>query len=95
MPRARRKFSDEYKAEILHLIRTSGQSVGQICRSHDLVESSVRRWMAKADEAEHNDDTTAADDKAELRRLRREVAQLRTERDFLKKAAAFFARESE
>jgi len=95
MGRRRRHFTDEYKAEIVRLIRTSTKSIGRISKEHELVESVVRCWVARAEAVEGAKQSVTSEERAELRRLRRENAQLRLERDFLKKAAAFFARESE
>ena len=76
------------------LVRTSGKSVGEICRDLDLTETAVRRWLAQADiDAGRRDGLTTAE-REELSRLRRENRVLRDERDTLKKAAAFFAKES-
>lgn len=94
--RARRQFSDEYKAEVVQLIIGEGRSVGKVCKELDLTESSVRRWVSDA-QAERSSDGTGVlkkEERDELRQLRREVRQLRMEREILKKATAFFAKES-
>ena len=90
----RRQFSKQFKAETVALIRTSGKSVPQVCRDLDLAESVVRRWLSQAeiDEGRREGLTTA--EREELTRLRKEVRVLREERDILKKAAAYFARET-
>ena len=76
------------------LVRTSGKSVGEVCRDLDLTEPGVRRWVAQADvDAGRRDGLTTAE-REELSRLRRENRVLRDERDILKKAAAFFAKET-
>jgi transposase len=76
------------------LVRTSGKSVGEVCRDLDLTETAVRRWVAQADvDAGRRDGLTTAE-REELSRLRRENRVLRDERDILKKAAAFFAKET-
>jgi transposase len=92
--KTRRQFSKQFKAETVALIRTSGKSVGQICRELDLTETAVRRWLAQAeiDDGRREGLTTA--EREELTKLRRENRVLREERDILKKAAAFFARET-
>jgi transposase len=75
-------------------VRTSSKSVGKICRDLDLTETAVRRWLAQADvDAGQRDGLTTAE-REELSRLRRENRVLREERDILKKAAAFFAKET-
>jgi transposase len=90
----RRQFSKQFKAETVALIRTSGKSVPQVCRDLDLAESVVRRWLSQAeiDDGRREGLTTA--EREELSRLRKEVRVLREERDILKKAAAYFARET-
>ena len=94
--RKRRKFTDEFKKDTVRLIRESGKTVAEISRDLDLTESAVRNWLDQADIDEgrgvHDELTTAERD--ELQRLRRENKQLQMEREILKKAAAFFAKES-
>ena len=92
--KSRRQFSKQFKAETVALIRTSGKSVPQVCRDLDLAESVVRRWLTQAeiDDGRREGLTTA--EREELSRLRKEVRVLREERDILKKAAAYFARET-
>ena len=92
--RERRAFSDAYKAEVVTLCQTSGKSVGEICRDLDLTESAVRRWVAQAEtDAGQREGLTSAE-REELAHLRREVRVLREERDILKRATAFFAKET-
>jgi transposase len=89
--RERRKFTDEFKAEVVALVRTSGKSIGQISR--DLTETAVREWVQRVqvDGGTRDGLTTAA--REEIIRLRRQVRVLEEERTILKKAAAFFAKE--
>ena len=76
------------------LIRSSGKSVPPVCRDLNLAESVVRRWLAQADiDDGHREGLTTAE-REELTRLRKEVRILREEREILKKAATFFARET-
>jgi transposase len=90
----RRQFTKQFKAETRALIRSSGKSVPQVCRDLDLAESVVRRWLAQADiDDGHREGLTTAE-REELSRLRKEVRVLREEREILKKAATFFARET-
>src|ERR1700730_5082746 len=92
--RLRRSFTPEFKAHTVELVRTSGKSVGEVCRDLDLTETAVRRWVAQADvDAGRGAGLTPAE-REELSRLRRENRVLRDERDILKKAAAFFAKET-
>ena len=92
--RPRRPFSEQFKAETVALIRSSGKGIPEVCRELDLTETAVRRWVAQAeiDAGQRNGLTTA--EREELARLRKEVRVLREEREILKKAAAFFAKET-
>ncbi len=96
MATKRRKFSPEYKAEVVKLVQESGKSIGQICRELELTDSAVRRWVAQAeiDAGRGPRGALSSDERAELSRLRRENERLRMEREILKKATAFFAKES-
>ena len=91
--RSRRKFTDEFKAETVKLIRESGRSIGSVAKELDLTETAVREWVKKA-EATGSVNTLSAGDRDELRRLRKEVRELRMEKEILRKATAFFAKES-
>ena len=94
MARARRTFSKEYKAEVVALVRRSGKSPGQVAKEMDLTETSVRAWVKQAAIDEKRDPLgpLTSEERAENTRLRRELKNMTMERDFLRKAAAFFAR---
>ena len=94
-PRRRRSFSPEFKAEVVALVRQPGNTVGSVARDMDLTESAVRGWVAQAerDEGVRSDGLTT-EERAELARLRKELRETREERDILKRAVAFFARET-
>ena len=95
MPRSRRFFPPEYKAEVVELIRSTGKSAGQVARELDLTETAVREGVKRADlDAGRRSDGLTTAEPEELRRLRREVQELREEREILRKAAVFFARET-
>ena len=96
MARQRRTFTPEYKAEVVELIRSSGKSIGRVCRELDLTETSVRKWVdqEEVDSGRAAGGALTSDEREELRRLRRENTTLRMEREVLKKATAFFAKES-
>jgi len=95
--KARRKFSNEYKAETVKLIRESDESIGSICQDLGLSSTAVRRWVKQAeiDEGKGPAGAVTTEELEELRRLRRENRVLRQEREILVKAAAFFARENQ
>jgi transposase len=92
--RKRRQFTKEYKAKVVELVRTSGKSIGQVSGELDLTETAVRAWVRRAgiDEKRDPNGPLTSEERAELARLRRELKTVTMERDFLKKAAAFFAR---
>ena len=92
--RKRRKFTAEYKAEVVKLVRTSGKGIGQIAQELDLTETAVRGWVKRAEIDARRDPLgpLTSEERAEMARLRRELKTTTMERDFLRKAAAFFAR---
>lgn len=94
---ARRTYGSEFKIEAVKLVTERGVSVAQAARDLDLAESVLRRWMrelvARPATAFPGHGQQRAD-LAEIAALKKEVAKLKAERDILKKAAAFFARES-
>lgn len=94
--RKRRSFTAEYKAEVVALTRVGDRSVTQIAKDLDLTETALREWVRRADidvgKGPPGALTTA--EREELTRLRRENKRLQMEREILKKAAAFFAKES-
>ncbi len=95
--RKRRKFTPEFKAEVVELCRRGDRSIGQVSRDLKLTETSVRAWVkqAEVDRGEGPPGVLTTEEREELRRLRRENRQLREDREILKKAAAFFAKENE
>ena len=95
--RTRRKFSDEYKAETVKLIRESDKSIGAICQELNLSPTAVRRWVKQMeiDEGTGPAGALTTAELEELRQLRKENRVLRQEREILKKATAFFAKESQ
>ena len=94
--RKRRSFTKEYKAEVVRLIRKSGKTVGAVSRELGLTETAVRRWVEQTEIDSGGGPagalTTAERD--ELAQLRKRVKTLEMEREILKKATAFFAKES-
>lgn len=93
----RRIFSREYKLEAVKLVRERGVTVAQAVRDLDVHENVLRKWVW-----EYGDDPSQCfpgkgqmkPEQVEIERLRREVAKLKAERDILKKAAAYFARDA-
>lgn len=92
MGSTRKIFTPEYKAEAVQYVLSSKQSVAEVARNLGLVEATLGKWVARAREnGEINEPELTISEKAELQRLRKENQTLKMERDFLKKAAAFFA----
>ena len=93
--RARRQFSDEFKAGAVRLVVEEGKTVGAVARELDLTPSALGGWVERA-EAERTKGKSGLmkEERDELARLRKEVRILAEERDILKKATAFFAKQS-
>jgi transposase len=93
--RSRRQYSDEYKSEAVRLANDSGKPVTQVARELGVNANMLHRWMREEREAQAAGKTRggAKAEQEEIARLRRELARVTQERDFLKRAAAFFAKE--
>ncbi len=93
--RPRRRFTEEFRAGAVRLVLDESKTAGQVARELDLTESALRNWVdrARADRTKGRTGLTT-EEREELRRLRKENRVLRTEREILKNAAAFFAKES-
>ena len=93
-PRARRSFTPEFKAEIVAACQRGDRSIGQVARDFDLTETAVREWVKQAEiDAGDRDGLTTAE-REELSRLRRENRRLAEDVEILKRATAFFAKET-
>ncbi len=93
--RERRSFTEEFTAGAVRLVLDESKTVARVARDLDLTESALRKWVEQA-RADRSDGKTGltTEERAELARLRKENRELRMERDLLKKATAFFAKES-
>ncbi len=92
--RPRRSFSKEFKAEVVELVRQPGNTAGRVARDLELTETAVREWVRQADVDSGRRDGLSSAEREELARLRKENRVLREERDILKRATVFFARET-
>jgi transposase-like protein len=94
--RKRRDFTDEFKADAVRLVQHGGQSVSEVARNLDLTGTALRQWVknAQVDAGKGPKDALTTAEREELSELRRRVKRLETEREILKKAAAFFAKEN-
>lgn len=94
--RPRRQFTDEFKASAARLVIEEKKSLSKVSEDLDLTPSSLGKWVeqARADQGKSKRGSLTTEEKEELARLRKENRILRIEREILKKAAAFFAKES-
>jgi transposase len=94
MPK-KRKYTPEYRAEAVRLVEIGDRAVAQVARDLGISMQTLWQWVqqAKVDSGQAGEALTTTE-REELRQLRREVARLREEREILKKATAFFAKES-
>ena len=94
--RTRRIFTDEFKAGAIRLVLEEGKTVAQVARDLDLTETAFRKWVerARSDQGKGKPGSLTTPEREELTDLRKRVRVLQMERDILKKAAAFFAKEN-
>ena len=91
----RRQFTDEFKAGAVRLVLEEGKSIGQVARDLDLVTSALSGWVkqARANRSKGKTGLTT-EERAEFAAMRKELRVVKMERDILKKAVAFFAKEN-
>jgi transposase len=91
----RKSYTPKFRAEAARLVIDTGRTIAEVAREIGVGEALLGRWVA-VERSRMDDPPEAldADERAELSRLRREVTELRMDRAFLKKAAAFFATEN-
>ena len=95
MPRTRPPYPEEFRREAIELARISSKSQRQIAEDLGISDVTLRNWIKQAErDAGQRPEGLSTDEREELARLRRENQTLRMEREILKKAAAFFARET-
>ena len=94
--RARRKFTPEFKAEVVRLCQVPGETIRGVSERLELTETAVRSWVNQADvdAGGGTPDALTSAEREELLQLRRENKRLQMEREILKKAATFFAKEN-
>ena len=95
MPRSKPAYPPEFKAEAVRLVDSSDRSLSALAKDLGVADQTLRNWVRHAETDDGLRDALAPSEREELRHLRREVRTLRHEREILKKAAAFFARESD
>jgi transposase len=89
--RSRRRFTDEFKAETVKLVKQSDRTMSDIAMELGISSKSVGEWVRNAAESK---DSISEDERAELKRLRKEISELRMEKEILRKATVFFAKEN-
>jgi transposase len=95
VPRTRPPYPDDFRREAVELVR-SGRSIRSVAEGLGVSQQTLRNWVKQTQlDLRERDDGLTSDEREELRHLRREVARLKQEHDILKRATAFFARESE
>jgi len=94
MPKSHPPYPPEYRQRLIELVR-AGHTPEELARKFEPTAQAIRNWVVQADrDAGRRQDGLTTEEREELRRLRREVKGLREERDILKNAAAWFARET-
>ncbi len=93
-PRTRRSYTPEFKAEIVEACQRGDRSIGQVSRDFDLTETAVRSWVKQAEIDAGEREGLSTEERQELGGLRRENRRLREDVEILKRATAFFAKET-
>jgi transposase len=96
MSKTRPRYPPEFRREAVAILRSGARTTGQLARELGVSSQTLRNWR-RQDEADRGEraDVPTSDERARIRELEREVRTLRQEREILKQAAAFFARESD
>ncbi len=92
--RPRRKFSDEFKRDAVEIVRSSDRSIAEVARELGIYDSSLGSWVRQDQVNRGEREGVSSDDKDRLLELERENARLRMERELLKRAVAFWVKES-
>ena len=87
--RSRRRFTDEFKAETVELVKQSDRTMSAIAMELGISSKSVGEWVRNAADSK---ESISEDERAELKRLRKENSELRMEKEILRKATVFFAK---
>jgi len=93
-PRPRRSFTDEFKADIVEQCRKGDRSIARVAKDFDLTETAVREWVKQAEIDDGRRPGLTSVERDELAQLRRDNRRLREDVEILKRATAFFAKET-
>ncbi len=93
--RPRRKFSNEFKRDAVEIVRSSDRSIAEVARELGIYDSSLGSWVRQDQVNRGERDGVSSNDKDRLLELERENARLRMERELLKRAVAFWVKESD
>lgn len=91
------KYPDKFRKDALELVRSSGRPIADVARSLGISDATLWNWVKKArdaDAAGADPDPLSESEREELKRLRRQVIELETDTEILRRAAAYFARET-
>ena len=91
------KYPDKFRKDALELVRSSGRPIADVARSLGISDATLWNWVKKAREADAagaDPDALSESERDELKRLRRQVIELETDTEILRRAAAYFARET-
>jgi transposase len=94
MPEKRKKYDREFREGAVRIVEESGKPIAQIARDLGVNEGTLGNWVARAREAREGRGEMSKDDLEELKRLRAEVAELRMERDVLKRSVVLWVKEA-